>query len=82
MKLYFSKCGERRLIREVETGREASREITQFLKDHHFTSYYTRIWRDESNEDELVFDVGSYTEFFILKKEEKWPENWLEILNG
>lgn len=65
MKLYFenSRC-QRRIIAEPETEEEANREIRKFCEERNFTIYYTRSWRN--NEGLKVYDVGSWTEFFLL----------------
>lgn len=52
-----------RLINVVKDESEAIQSIATFLKEHNYTSYYTRIWRQD---DHLVYDVGSHTEFFYL----------------
>lgn len=42
--------------------------IKEFIDDHNFKSYYTRVWKDE--DDYFWFDVGSHTEFFVWSIEE------------
>lgn len=65
MKLYFENShGERRIIAEPNTENEALKEIHKFCDDRNFKIYYTRNWRNA--EGEKVFDVGSWSEFFIL----------------
>ena len=65
MKLYFQNSrGVERLIAEPSNREEVVKEINKFLNDHNYKSYYTRVWEDD---DRLVFDVGSHTEFFILE---------------
>ena len=64
MRLYFqNKYGKEKLIANPKTVKECYEEIDKFLKEHNFTSYYTRI-NDCKNFIEL--DVGSYTEFFLV----------------
>ena len=64
MKLYFQNSGgEERLIAEPKTKEDASNHITQFLEEHNYKSYYTM---GSIYEDKIVFDVGSWSEFFIL----------------
>jgi hypothetical protein len=69
MKLYFEDSwGKERLIAEVENEDEAFKEIHKFLDEHHYKSYYTRTWM--KNEYEKMYDVGSHSEFFVLKTNE------------
>ena len=75
MKLYFQNSrGVERLIAEPSNREEVVKEINKFLDDHNYKSYYTRVWEDN---DRLVFDVGSHTEFFILEgmNFEEWSNN-------
>ena len=78
MTLYFEDSyGERRPIAECESITEAGKHITAFIEEANkknkipFKSYYTRIWKDG---DETWFDVGSHTDFFILKGEKEHAE--------
>ena len=65
MKLYFQNSrGEERLIAEPSNKEEVNKEINKFLDNHNFKSYYTRVWVADNK---MIFDVGSHTEFFILK---------------
>ena len=65
MKLYFENSkGEERLIAECETVQDTEKEISKFLEDHNYNSYYSRIW---GNDERIMVDVGSYSEFFIIK---------------
>lgn len=66
MKLYFenSNC-ERKLIAQPQTREEAMQEMIKFCEDRNFDVYYTRSWRNQE-ENLVVFDVGSWTEFFLL----------------
>ena len=75
MKLLFKNGkGEEKLIAEPLSREEVIKDINKFLDDHNFKSYYTRVWEDN---DRLVFDVGSHTEFFILEgmNFEEWSNN-------
>lgn len=64
MKLYFENSrSERRIIAEPETEEEVYREIYKFCGDRNFEIYYIRTWQNE--EGLKVYDVGSYTEFFL-----------------
>ena len=65
MKLYFKNSQDKeRLITECETTKDVSREIHKFLDDHNYKSYYSRSWGDE---EKVMIDVGSYSEFFVVK---------------
>lgn len=65
MKLYFENSrGERRIIAEPKTEKEANKEIHKFCEDRNFKIYYIRTWRDKEGLEWR--DVGSHTEFFIL----------------
>ena len=69
MKLYFQNSqGKERVIAEVATEKEAYNESHKFLDEHNYKSYYTRTWM--RNKYDKVYDVGSHTEFFILKTNE------------
>ena len=67
MKLYFKNSyGEKRVIAEVQNEQEAMKEIKKFLDDHNYKSYYTRTWEHNGVK---YFDVGSWSERFILKSD-------------
>lgn len=79
MKLYFEKFweGQRRLIAQPQTKAEVMQEIHKFIdkcnedkpEDKKFHSYYCRTWENE--EGLIVYDVGSHSEFFLLKSDEE-----------
>ena len=72
MKLFFQNSkGEERLIAKPANKEEVNKEINKFLDDHNFKSYYTRVWEADGR---LMFDVGSWSEVFIL--EGMTFENW------
>lgn len=74
MKLFFqNRYGKERLIAEPSNREEVNREINKFLDDHNFKSYYTRVWEENGK---LIFDVGSWSEVFILE----WMnfEEWMK----
>lgn len=56
---------ERRKLNEEPVNYEEGKKIVaQFLKEHHYHSYY---WREAVEENENIwFDVGSWSEFFIF----------------
>lgn len=65
MELYFENSqGKERLIAECETVKAVSCEIKRFLEGHNYRSYYSRSW---SREDGIMIDVGSHSEFFIIR---------------
>lgn len=69
MKVFFQDSkGNERLIKEVSTIEEANKVVDTFLKDHNYKSYYCRVMGLE-NKDGVMLDVGSYTEFFIIRGE-------------
>ena len=64
MKLYFENSwGERRLIGEPETRLAANKMVSDFCKARDFEIYYVRNWVENG---ELVYDVGSWSNFFYL----------------
>ena len=65
MKLIFQNSyGEERVIAEPTNREEIDKEIDKFLDNHNFKSYYTRVWEENGR---LIYDVGSYTELFIVE---------------
>ena len=70
MKLEFSNSqAQRRIIGNPATYEEAMGIIKNFLKNHRYKSYYTRL---TFLDDEIEIDVGSWSEFFYLSE---IPEN-------
>ena len=56
MKVFFKNSkGEERLLKEVDSIDEVNKVVDGFLKEH--------------NKNGVMFDVGSYTEFFIVRGE-------------
>lgn len=71
MTLYFENSfGKRRRISQVYYMQEVNNIISDFLEDHNYKSYYTRMWYEEDKK-ELWFDVGSHSEFFVVTDVEK-----------
>lgn len=67
MKLCFKNSqGQERVIAENVTRGEAYPIMNKFCEERKFKVYYVREWKDEKL-NALIFDVGSHTEFFILK---------------
>ena len=66
MILYFENSkGNRRVISNPFTIEDMWTDIHAFANEHSYTIPYTRI---NFGEDELVIDVGSHTEFFVVKR--------------
>ena len=68
MKVYFENSkGKRRVIGEdANTSQEVMKIIQDFLDEHNYKSYYTRMW---CKDGWTRFDVGSHTEFFLCDEE-------------
>lgn len=67
-KIYFINPS-RRTSREIGRGRtlkQAHKAIFRFLNNHNYNSPYQRMWEDK---DGIWIDVGSWSEFFNIKKE-------------
>ena len=60
----------RRVIGECETEEEAFKIIYDFLKEHNYESYYTRV--NYLSDNHLWVDVGSHVEFFHIYKQESY----------
>lgn len=70
MKLYFENpYGERKLIGTYSKDSEIPDAINKYVKkiNPNFKIYYYRFY--ENDNKEIVYDVGSWSEFFILVKE-------------
>jgi hypothetical protein len=62
-KLWFQNSnGEERVIADADTTNDVFTAIRNFLDDHNYKSYYTRIWIKNNR---TFYDVGSWSEFFI-----------------
>ena len=73
-KLWFRNSeGNERVIAECETWQEVNKSIDQFIDDCNktwpnrkpFKSYYIRSWVEDGR---TIFDVGSWSEFFVWDK--------------
>lgn len=73
MTLYFQYSnGNRRELAEYTNKENIFKAINNFLDKHNYKSYYTRVWREE---DEVWIDVGSWSEFFVVKDEDgEWGD--------
>ena len=69
MTVYFENTnGVQREIGMVDTQEEAFKIIRKFLDEHSYKALYWRSWSGESGE--IWVDVGSHTEFFVIKESE------------
>lgn len=70
MKLYFGHGKPEREVAECANVHEVGQAIEQFIAKANekntkpFVMYYTRMWREG---DYIVYDVGSWSEFFYLE---------------
>lgn len=66
---YFKRSnGELVLLAENVSHEEAMVKMKEFIDEHNFKSYYTRVWQKENT---VWYDVGSHSEFFCLKLDDK-----------
>lgn len=63
---FLNSNGEAIFLCNVCDNKQAFLRINDFLEKHNFKSYYVRTWEENG---ELWIDVGSHTEFFILRNE-------------
>ena len=75
MELQFKSSGKRRTLGEVETLDDVYAEIQKFIDnanankaegERKFEWHYTRMYYAKEY-GETIFDVGSHTEFFVVK---------------
>jgi hypothetical protein len=69
---YFKRSnGEEILLAENITQEQAFVKMKEFMDSHNYKSYYTRTtYRD----NERWYDVGSWSEFFVLRFSDKKGE--------
>jgi len=80
MRLYFVRSNRERVpLGQVYNNHETGIIIKQFMDEHNFKSYYTRMWYEEKDK-ELWFDVGSHTEFFVVTQVEPNSEYYKSFL--
>jgi hypothetical protein len=64
MKLVFKNSqGKERTIANVDSKEQANVEINKFCSDKKYEVYYTRSWEINGV---VYYDVGSWSEFFLL----------------
>ena len=74
--LYFQRPnGNYLLIQEQVTEDEVMNVISNFLNRHNYISHYTRYWRENGK---TIYDVGSWSEFFVLAAADKIPAEQIE----
>lgn len=68
MKLFFEdRFGRLRPIADIENNKQVATAIANFLDQYNYISHYTRSWIQSLPKGaEIVYDVGSHTEFFKL----------------
>ena len=64
--VFRNSAGQEREIGTGENKQDVLAIINQFLRDHNFKSYYKRTWKEGPD---TWIDVGSHTEFFIVREE-------------
>ena len=66
-KVFFrNSAGREREVGSAADKKEVLAIIDQFLYEHNFKSYYKRTWKEGPD---TWIDVGSHTEFFIVREE-------------
>ncbi len=74
---------ERVIAENLSSRKEVYKVINDFLDEHHFKSYYSR---EIYKPIEVMFDVGSHSEFFYLRGTEEeissFRHNQGEVENG
>lgn len=70
MNLYFKNSkGEIKLLCKANNRKAIMKEIDDFLQEHNYQSFYTRMWGTDNDElgPCIKIDVGSWTEFFYVQ---------------
>lgn len=64
--MFVDKNGNRKLVKNYIPENKIYNEITRYVKTIYpnFRIYYIRSWMNEQGE--IVYDFGSYSEFFVL----------------
>ena len=74
--LYFQRSnGNYLLIQEQVDEDEVLNIISNFLEKHNYKSYYIRYWHEDGK---TIYDVGSWSEFFVLAAADKIPADKIE----
>lgn len=72
--LFFKrKNGEKILIKNKVQENEVGKAIHEAVANMNpnYKIYYMRYWQSNVDSNVTVYDVGSYTEFFLYEKDEK-----------
>ena len=70
--LWFNNGDAEFPIADCKTSAEVYQAINKFLDDHHYKSYYTRIWHEDGR---TKYDVGSWSQFFYWDNVEELEKN-------
>ena len=62
---FGTRLGKSRIIGEADTIKECHQIIMKFLDNHNYKSYYQRIWIENNK---VIIDVGSWSEFFWISR--------------
>ena len=62
---FGTRLGKSRIIGEADTIKECHQIIMKFLDDHNYKSYYQRIGIENNK---VIIDVGSWSEFFWISR--------------
>jgi len=63
---FLNSAGVKREIGRGRTIKEAKKRIARFLDEKKYKSYYWRFWEEDGY---IWVDVGSWSEFFLMKGE-------------
>lgn len=79
--VYFeNKNEEQKFLAECDSFNEAMKAITNFLEDHNFKHYYSRMWIIKPGC--LKIDVGSHIEFFYVISDIESISNVMNEIKG
>jgi uncharacterized phage protein gp47/JayE len=79
---FYDNFGEQRVVTaNLDTIKEIIKNIYSYVAklNPDYQIYYTRRWKDDN--DNIWFDVGSHTEFFVLKGEAPEDEQEAQKVN-
>ena len=62
---FGTRLGKSRIIGNAETIKECHQIIMTFLNDHNYKSHYQRMWIENNK---VIIDVGSWSEFFWISR--------------
>ena len=64
--IFEDSSGKERLIGTAYDEKGYTEIVQEFLEEHNYKSYYTIMRNSETGD--IVLDVGSHTEFFIIRR--------------